>query len=161
MNIPQQVQALLHALGQRMGLREFQLDAEGSGALALDQRIIINLQYREAEDELWLYTDLGLVPQRSPAFYQKLLQANFFWQQTAGATLSLSTAQPPRAVLAHPLHCKLLDDASLAAAVQAFVLTVENWQKQLQQTEGETDASAEAARSPMADNLQLLLRSKA
>jgi len=161
MNIPEHVQALLHGLGQQMGLRQFQLDAEGGCALALDQRIIVSLQYRETENELWLYTDLGPVLRRSPAFYEKLLQANLFWQQTSGATLSLSADEPPRAVLARPLHCMLLEETSFGAAVEIFVHTVENWQEQLHQTEAETDAKAGDASAVVADNMQWMLGSRA
>ncbi|MET1117280.1 MAG: type III secretion system chaperone [Comamonas sp.] len=163
MNIPEQVQALVRTLGQRMGLRQFQLDAEGSCALTLDQRMVVSLQYRETESELWLYTDLGPVPVRTPAFYEKLLQANLFWQQTSGATLSLSADKPPHAVLARPLPWMLLEDTSFGAAVEAFVHTLEAWQKQLQQAaEADTDANAAEKGSVFtADSMELLLRSRA
>ncbi|MCD2513147.1 type III secretion system chaperone [Comamonas endophytica] len=162
-NIPEQVQALVRALGQRMGLRQFQLDAEGSCALELDRRIVVNLQYRETENELWLYSDLGPVPQRSLAFYEKLLRANLFWQQTSGATLSLSGDQLPRAVLARPLPWTLLEDTSFGAAVEAFVHTTEEWQKQLEQaalTNADVGTAAEGS-AFTAGSLELLLQARA
>lgn len=162
MNTPERLQALLNELGQRMGLSQLPFDADGGCALELDQRMIVSLQYRETENELWLYADLGPVSRRSPAFYEKLLQANLFWQQTSGATLSLSGDAPPHAVLARPLHWMPMDGTSFGAAVEAFVDTVESWQDQLHQAQAGTEATAEAsAGPPMADAMALLLRSRA
>lgn len=162
MNTPERLQALLHELGQRMGLSQLQMDADGGCALELDQRMVVSLQYRETDDELWLYADLGPVPRRSPAFYEKLLQANLFWQQTSGATLSLSGDQPPHVVLAHALHWLPMDDTRLGAAMERFVNAVEEWQVQLSQAETAAEAKAEdSARAPMADAMDLLLRSRA
>ncbi|WP_159914161.1 type III secretion system chaperone [Pantoea sp. 18069] len=162
MNTPERLQALLRELGQRMGLSQLPLDADGGCALELDQRMVVSLQYRETENELWLYADLGPVPRRSPAFYEKLLQANLFWRHTSGATLSLSADEPPHAVLARPLHWMPMDDTSLVAAVESFVNTVEGWQDQLNQAEAETEANAGGATNvPLADAMGLLLRSRA
>ena len=157
MNTPERLQALLRELGQRMGLSQLALDADGGCALELDQRMIVSLQYREAENELWLYADMGPIGRRSQAFYEKLLQANLFWQQTSGATLSLSGDEPPHAVLANALHWMPMDETRLGAAVETFVHTVENWQVQLQQAESETEVNTGAAPSvPMADAMMML-----
>lgn len=162
MNTPQRLQALLHELGQRMELSQLQMDADGGYALELDQRMVVSLQYRETEDELWLYADLGPVPRRSADFYEKLLQANLFWQQTSGATLSLSGDQPPHVVLAQALHWMPMDDTLLGAAMERFVNAVEEWQVQLNQDETAAESKAEdAARAPMANAMELLLRSRA
>lgn len=162
MNTPERLQALLHELGQRMGLSQLQMDADGGCALELDQRMVVSLQYRETDDELWLYADLGPLPQRSPAFYEKLLQANLFWQQTSGATLSLSGDQPPHAVLARALHWLPMDGTRFGAAVETFVNTVEDWQVQLHQAETAAEVKAEdSAIAPIANAMELLLRSRA
>ena len=50
---------LMAELGQRMGLGELALDADGACALRFDGRSVINLQHRPNEDALWLYADLG------------------------------------------------------------------------------------------------------
>ena len=157
MNTPERLQALLHDLGQQMGLSELRMDEHGGCGLELDQRMIVSLQYRETENELWLYADLGPLARRSPASYEKLLQANLFWQQTSGATLSLSGDEPPHAVLANALHWMPMDETRLGAAVETFVHTVENWQVQLQQTDSETEVNTGAAPSvPMADAMMML-----
>ena len=162
MNTPERLQALLSELGQRMGLSQLQLDAEGGCALELDQRMVISLQYREAENELWLYADLGPVPRRSPAFYEKLLQANLFWQQTSGGTLSLSGDLPPHAVLARPVHWMSMDEISFGATVQTFVNTVESWQDQVTHAETEIGTNAgDSTNAPTVGHMDLWLRSRA
>ncbi len=162
MSAPERLQALLRELGQRMGLNQLQMDADGGCALELDQRMLVSLQYRETDDELWLYADLGPVPRRSPAFYERLLQANLFWQQTSGATLSLSGDQPPHAVLARALHWLPMDDTHFGAAVGTFIHSVEGWQDQLSQAEAATEVATGAAPSvPLAPAMASLLLSRA
>lgn len=159
MNIPQRLQMLLRELGQRMGLSLLSFDPYGGCALELDQRMIISLQCHESGDELWLYTDLGPVPGRSLALHEKLLQANLFWQQTSGATLSLSGDTPPHAVLARALHWMPMDEASLVAAVENFVNTAEDWQARLELAE--TQTAVDPVNAPMGHAMDLLLRSRA
>lgn len=156
MDTPDRLQALVSELGRRMGLSQLQMDPDGGCALALDQRMTISLQYRQAENELWLYADLGPTPQRTPAFYEQLLQANLFWRLTMGATLSLSGDEPPHLVLARPVHWASLDDTGLGTALETFVNTVEDWQEQLANVEDDGIAGA-----PPADSMELLTRMRA
>ena len=162
MNTPERLQTLLRELAQRMGLGELPFDADGGCALELDQRMIVSLQYQERDDELWLYADLGPLARRSAALHAKLLQANLFWHQTSGATLSLSGDEPAHAVLARALHWRPMDESRLVAAVESFVATAEGWQDQLQQAMAETEPGARPpAQRPMAQAMDLLLRSRA
>lgn len=160
MKIPERLQILLRELGQRIGLNQLQLDADGGCALELDQRMVVSFQYRETDNALWLYTDLGVVPQRSLALYEKLLQANLFWQQTAGATLSLSADEPPHAVLAYPLSCVSLEETPLGIALETFVTTVETWQHQLHSAAAPSGTRVEDAALLTASAMELLLRSR-
>lgn len=162
MNPPERLRTLLRELAQQMGLGALPFDAEGGCALELDQRMIISLQYQAGDDALWLYADLGELPRRSPALLEKLLQANLFWHQTSGATLSLSGDEPPHAVLARAVHWQPMGQPCLAAAVELFVNSAEHWQDRLRQTETETEVSTQAAIDrPMAQAMELLLRSHA
>lgn len=160
MNTPDRLQALVAELGLRLKLNELQLDTHGGCAIELDRRITVNLQYRELEDELWLYADLGLAPMRSTAFYESLLQANLFWRQTAGGTLSLSGDEPPHVVLARSLEWLRMDISSFGAAVETFVNAVEDWQEQLIKADADTSASIGASASA-AGVTELLMRSRA
>ena len=153
MDTPDHLRARVRELGQHMGLSDLQMDADGGCALELDRRMTISLQHREAENELWLYADLGPTPQRTPAFYEQMLQANLFWRLTLGATLSLSGDEPPHLVLARPLPWMHLGLAGLIAAVDTFVKTVEDWQATLEEAKDWGVALA-----PAVENMELLMR---
>lgn len=131
MNIPQTLIALVSELGQHLGLNALRLDETGGCALEFDQRHTLSLQYRETENELWLYVDLGAVRERTADSYERLLQANLFWQMTMGATLSLSGDTPPHVVLARALHWQGMDGSALGATVTAFLHTTEDWAENL------------------------------
>lgn len=117
---------LMAELGQRMGLGELALDADGACALRFDGRSVINLQHRPTEDALWLYADLG-APASGPALYGDLLRGNLFWRTTFGATLSLSGDEPPHVILALPVAWRGLTGAQLAGRLETFLHTVEDW----------------------------------
>lgn len=99
MNISGHLRSLISELGSRMNLPALRLDESGGCALEFNERITVSLQYREAENQLWMYAILGHIPDGVPKLYEKLLQANLFWRHTFGATLSLSGDAPPNVVL--------------------------------------------------------------
>jgi hypothetical protein len=117
---------LIDELGERMGLGELALDGDGGCALRFDGRSVVNMQYRANEEALWFYSDLG-VPASGPAIYADLLHANLFWQMTFGATLSLSGDEPPHVILALTVAWRGLDGAQLAAKLETFLNTAEDW----------------------------------
>jgi hypothetical protein len=117
---------LIGELGLRMGLGELALDGDGACALRFDGRSVVNLQYRANENALWLYADLG-VPARGPELYADLLRGNLFWRTTFGATLSLSGDEPPHVIMALPTTWRGLDGTQLAAKLETFLNTVEDW----------------------------------
>jgi hypothetical protein len=141
MTIDPTLVALIAELGQRMRLGDLALDGDGACALRFDGRSVINLQYRASEDALWLYADLG-VPASGPELYADLLRGNLFWRATLGATLSLSGDEPPHVVLALPTAWRGLNGAQLAAKLETFLNTVEDW-SELIAARGESDPLAE------------------
>lgn len=154
MNTPQALVALVRELGQLLGLTDLQLDETGGCALVFDQRHTLSLQYRETENALWLYADLGAVRERSADRYELLLQANLFWQTTLGATLSLSGDTPPHVVLARALHWPGMGGSALVAAVTTFLHTVEDWQEKLDDAASADDASAAMPLTTLMDALR-------
>lgn len=127
-------------LGAHMGLPQLELDASGSCALEFDQRLMVNFQYRPQEQEFWLYCDLG-APVLGTQVYEDLLQANLFWRTTAGATLSLTSDHPPRAVLAQRYGTASLECRQLVQLLEKFLHAAQDWAEVLQQTDDEAAAS--------------------
>lgn len=142
MDIPTHLRSLISELGSRMSLPALKLDENGGCALEFDERITVSLQYREPENQLWMYAILGHAPEGRPELYERLLQANLFWRHTLGATLSLSGDTPPNVVLARPLHLTSLDESSLSNAVETFLNTAIDWQAVVVDTKTESVAPA-------------------
>ena len=85
---------LINEFGQTMRLSDLKLDNDGGCAVRLDKKLVVNLQCREVERELWFYVDMG-TPATGSKIYADLLRGNLFWSATFGATLSLSGDTPP------------------------------------------------------------------
>jgi Tir chaperone protein (CesT) family len=144
---------LMAELGQRMGLGELALDADGACALRFDGRSVINLQHRPNEDALWLYADLG-VPASGPALYGDLLRGNLFWRTTFGATLSLSGDEPPHVILALQIPWRGLTGAQLASRLESFLHTAEDWGELV----ADRGDGADADGRPPADDSSLTIK---
>lgn len=126
MEIDPSLRLLIGELGARMGLGDLALDTDGAASLRFDGKAVVNFQLRPNEDVLVLYSDLG-VPANGPELYADLLRGNLFWRTTLGATLSLSGDEPPHVILALQVPWRGLDGARLAARMETFVKTIEDW----------------------------------
>lgn len=153
MTIDPALTTLMAELGQRMGLGELALDGDGGCALRFDGRSVVNLQYRANEDALWLYADLG-EPASGPEIYADLLRGNLFWRTTFGATLSLSGDVPPHVIMALPTAWRGLNGAQLAAKLETFLNTVEDW-SELVASRGEGERTP-GGRGPGDDPSQMI-----
>ena len=148
---------LIGELGQKMGLGHLALDAEGPCALRFDGRAIVNMQYRPDEDALWLYTDLG-IPASGPELYADLLRGNLFWRATLGATLSLSGDEPPHVVLALSTPWHGLNGIELAAKLETFLNTVEDWEALIADREGDEGGDTMATGNAAPGDPLLMIR---
>ncbi|QJC57263.1 hypothetical protein HC248_02584 [Polaromonas vacuolata] len=126
MLVPTALAILIRELGEKMYLGNLSLDADGACAVNLDKRFIINFQYRDSQDQLWLYADLG-VPADGEAIYYDLLRGNLFWDATKGATISLSLDDPSHIIMTIALKWKAMDCSVMAKHLESFVNTVEDW----------------------------------
>lgn len=145
---------LLRELAQALGLGALQLNDDACCAFGLETGQVINLLYREAEDELWLFADLG-AGRGDKTQYAELLRANLFWGATQGATLGLSSDEPPRAILTLPLRWRGLDGVQLTARLQGFVDTVEDWAARLA-----LSSDVPTPRMTSAQEMEVLYRSR-
>lgn len=101
MQIPTEAHQLISSLGQSLGESGLQMDDEGLAFLPLSNDFFLHLQ-ADPERQCFIgFAVVGGLPHHpSPMLLRRLLQANRFWRETAGATLSLDEEQPPRLVLA-------------------------------------------------------------
>jgi hypothetical protein len=126
-----QVQLLLRDLGKLVGLGELGLDADGRCRLLIDGRLEIEISTGEGDDRLILAALVGeLKADAPPELYATLLDANFFWRGTNGATLGVER-ESRTVVLLETLPLAGLDIGRLEGRLQAFVNSAEAWVERL------------------------------
>src|SRR6478735_1182980 len=100
--IDPRLQKLVGEFGAEIGLPNLTIDGEGFCSLTFDGKVTVNLQLSESKDQIVLFAELGVVPTEDRAeTYEALLKANFFWQATHGATLSLEGDEPTVVIAAN------------------------------------------------------------
>jgi hypothetical protein len=93
------------------------LDENGACTLDLADGRIMLVQERPGLDELDFVATLGPVPEEArAAVFTELLSANFYWNDTYGATISWN-ADLEEAVIMYPLR---LDDATAESVETVF-----------------------------------------
>ncbi len=123
-------QALVRELGLRLGAPAMQADDSGYLALTIDD-LEIHLQYEPEDDVILIFTRLSEVDvDRAAEIYGMLLQANLFWQGTAGATFSVD-ADTGRVFLADRRHREGIAAEALDGWLEAFVNVASHWQQRL------------------------------
>lgn len=108
-------------LGQHYDIENLQLNEQGILALSIGDGLSVHMQAIDDTDTLVFY---AAVVEMSDSIGTDLLismlQANRFWHETGGATLSLDDREPPRAILAQPLRFRDLDTRRLIDAFENF-----------------------------------------
>ena len=112
---------VLKEIGERRGL-EMTLDDNGACTLELADGRVMLIQERADLDELDFVATLGPVPEEArAAVFTELLSANFYWNDTYGATISWN-ADLEEAVIMYPLR---LDDATAESVETVFARYIE------------------------------------
>jgi hypothetical protein len=94
---------MLKDIGDKNGL-EISLDESGSCTLELSDGRVLLIQERVGLDELDFVATLGTVPEeKRAAVFTDLLAANFYWNETYGATISWNV-DLEEAVIMYPVR---------------------------------------------------------
>ena len=122
MQAPVESHALISALGQALGEASLQMDEEGLAFLPLSNEFFLHLQ-ADPERQCFIgFAVVGSLPVQPPvSLLKQLLQANRFWRETGGATLSLDEEQPPRLVLADRYDWPGLDPEDFIEKINQFI----------------------------------------
>jgi len=116
----------LKEIGAKNGL-EIALDENGACTLDLADGRVMLLQERANLDELDFVATLGPVPEEARAdVFTELLAANFYWQETFGATLSWN-ADLEEVVLIYPLQLAGATPESVETIFNRFVELQAAW----------------------------------
>ena len=87
------VSEALRRFGESVDIPFIELDDTGMRCIQFTDELMVNIQYNESSDALLLYAHVGtLAEDAPPSLLRMLLEANVFWQETAGATLSVDSS---------------------------------------------------------------------
>ena len=121
---------ILKKLGESNGL-EMSLDENGACTLELSDGRIMLIQERADLDELDFIATLGPVPEgKRAAVFTDLLAANFYWNETFGATISWN-ADLEEAVIMYPLNLVDATSESVKTIFDRFIELQSAWADRL------------------------------
>jgi len=122
----QEIESILKEIGAKNGL-EIALDENGACTLELADGRVMLLQERANLNELDFVATLGTVPEEARAdVFTELLAANFYWQDTFGATISWN-ADLEEVVLIYPLQLAGATPESVETIFNRFVELQSAW----------------------------------
>ena len=124
------LEQVLKELGAKIGF-EIALDENGACTLELADGRVLILQERADLNELDFVANLGTVPEEVRAeVFTALLAANFYWNETLGATLSWNT-DLEEAVLIYPIPLADATPESIETIFKRFVELQAAWSDRL------------------------------
>lgn len=129
------INRLLADFGDALGLDRLSLDEKGYCCLGFDDWLV-NIEAVADSALVLLYTSVGVLPaDAAPEIYRSLLDANYFFQGTAGATVGLDLAAGTVALT------RVVDTAGMQVldwegVLAGFVDAAESCARRLQQPAG-------------------------
>ncbi|CAM2009961.1 type III secretion system chaperone [Acanthopleuribacter pedis] len=128
---------LINQFNKEYGLPNHDFAASPYVEFALGEEMSITLSYDDASDQLIAFSEVEqLNDHPSPNVLKKLLCANWFWQETAGATLSLEGASN-QLFLSQKFHAAALNRTEeLVQRFETLVDQVRHWRESLQEEQG-------------------------
>ena len=135
------VNIILSSLGEFLGILDLQFEEEDNTCtLQFNEDLIIHLTFDEEREELIIHCLVGQLPEENRAqIVEQLLEANFFWAGTRGATISLEQESRQiilaKAIAACNAEGTLLSGESLAKAMVDLAEVNLHWKSFLQKGE--------------------------
>ena len=137
------IETELRELGEKNGL-DISLDENDACTLVLADGRPVVLQLRASLNELDFVAILGSVPgDRRADVFTDLLSANYYWQETLGATLSWNPALE-QVVLIYPFPLADATPESLESTFKRFLELQAAWKDRLAElSSGEVEAGGD------------------
>ncbi|MEM6933444.1 MAG: type III secretion system chaperone [Pseudomonadota bacterium] len=129
--------ALMSEFGARIELPDFRLDENGQGCILTEKDAVFTFDYIDAANTLVIYTSIAeIVPSRRQELYGEMLKANFFWQETLGATLAVSP-DGRFALLMTSISAGRLDIDSLSQVYLNMAYLTDAWYARIEEIFGD------------------------
>jgi len=121
------LQEWLGELGRDVGIPDIGLDENNYCAVILDGYIVVSLHFEEDTGELIFYTHLCALPhQNRESIYAMLLEGNYFWRETGGATLSIDR-EGNTVLLAYATPVAVMNSKGFRKSLGYFADTCGRW----------------------------------
>ena len=136
-----QIEAAFETFAARIDLEGFAFDPEGNAVLAFDE-VLVDFQILDGDGVLLVMSRLGAPPLDSADLYGRLLDANFLWSGTGGATI----ARDPDGsdiVLMRRIPGDGLTAETLEEAVGTFVSVAEAFMAEIAGGDSYTESSGD------------------
>lgn len=118
---------ILKTFGADLGL-ELEMDDSGSCTFSVD-RFTITLTVLQELESIALTADLGdPPPEKLENLYRLMLESNYLFNATSGATLSVN-GENGHIALCGLFQCREADAAAFSSTVERFANTCETWSK--------------------------------
>lgn len=118
---------IIKKFGKKIGI-DIEPSDEGVYMFEVDQ-MLVTFHVMPELDTIVLTGDIGEPPpEKLENLYKTMLQAQYLFQNTYGATISLNP-ETNRFVLCKALSCKILDDDSFFGETEQFINTLDVWVK--------------------------------
>jgi hypothetical protein len=143
-----EVNELISRLGAEIGLKDLALNEEHMARLQFDNRLIVDLEYEQETQCLYLCAVLGEIPEeKRKEVFEQLLIGNLFCRQTRGAVLAVSPMDQ-EILLVRSFPTAKSDYRDFTDALENFVAAVDDWTDRLAAEDGASSSeSAENAAS--------------
>lgn len=128
-----QARELVAGLAQKLGLETLMADDEDLAVLEYEDAPVISLSVDEDEQRLTLSVYLGDAPSGDQALLEELLSANWNWQDTEGATLSLDLDSRGIYLARRWATAELRDVQGMSDALQQFISVAQRWASVVEQ----------------------------
>ena len=126
MSHPDAFGQILAQFGRTIGLDDLALDDEGYAALAIDNKLIVNLERDPNGERVLLYCAVGEPAGTPLEAYAMLLEANYLNRGTGGATLGLAPGSD-MIVLSLFVPLASLDLPRFTRTIETFLTAAEQW----------------------------------
>jgi hypothetical protein len=134
--------AILAEFGKGIGIPQLAFDEGGYCCLFFDE-IVVNLELDEETEQLSLYSNVGDLPEDvKPGFYEALLEANYFFRNTGGATLGIDR-NARLVALVYRVSYPTLNLVQFERIIENFVNVTETWIRKVRELDAPGEAPAQ------------------
>ncbi|WP_144394213.1 type III secretion system chaperone [Pleionea sediminis] len=133
--LEEQFTTLIQGYGKSVGINNLLIHDGYKIFLTFKPNIKIDFQWRSKTEDILVFSNLLRISNYNQDFLVELLNANYFWSKSNGATLSIDSATDCIFLTDRWTLQALESIESLTAAINRFVATAKHWKSIAQDNE--------------------------